>query len=78
MELLGRRAGEVVKIGENVRITVMDVWHDYVLLAVETPSGVQILRQERQQPALNEEADLSKTILVQGNKALWQVTTTIR
>lgn len=75
MELLGRRAGEVVHIGKDVRVTVMDVWHDYVLLAVETPEGVQIVRQERQQ-SVQQEEDMAKTVLIQGSKAVWEVTTT--
>ena len=77
MELLGRRAGDVVHIGRDVRVTVMDVWGDYVLLAVETPAGVQMVRQELGQ-TIQPAPDLSKTVYIQGEKALWQVTTTPR
>lgn len=72
MELLGRHAGEVVTIGNDIRVTVMDIWRDYVLLAVETPAGVQIVRQQRQEQP---DPEPSKTILVNGEKATWRVTT---
>lgn len=46
MLILRRRAGETLLIGDNVKITVMDVYEGGVRLAIDAPRSVQILRSE--------------------------------
>ena len=46
MLILRRRAGETLLIGDNVKITVMDVYEGGVRLAIDAPRSVQILRCE--------------------------------
>lgn len=46
MLILRRRAGETLLIGDNVKITVMDVYEGGVRLAIDAPKSVQILRSE--------------------------------
>ena len=46
MLILRRRAGETLLIGDNVKITVMDVYEGGVRLAIDAPKSVTILRSE--------------------------------
>ena len=46
MLILRRRAGETLLIGDNVKLTVMDVYEGGVRLAIDAPKSVQILRSE--------------------------------
>lgn len=46
MLILRRRAGETLLIGDNVKVTVMDVYEGGVRLAIDAPKSVQILRSE--------------------------------
>ncbi len=46
MLILRRRAGETLVIGENVRITVMDVYEGGVRLAIDAPKSIPVLRSE--------------------------------
>ncbi len=46
MLILRRRAGETLLIGDNVKITVMDVYEGGVRLAIDAPKSIQILRSE--------------------------------
>lgn len=46
MLILRRRAGETLLIGDNVKVTVMDVYEGGVRLAIDAPRSVQILRSE--------------------------------
>ena len=46
MLVLSRKAGESIQIGENVRITVVDLGRGKVRLGVEAPRGVRVLRNE--------------------------------
>ena len=46
MLILRRKAGETLLIGDNVKITVMDVYEGGVRLAIDAPKSVQILRSE--------------------------------
>lgn len=52
--VLTRKLGEVVRIGPNVYVRVVDIDRGRVRLAIEAPAGVEIWRQEidpRNQPA---------------------------
>ena len=46
MLILRRRAGETLLIGDDVKITVMDVYEGGVRLAIDAPKSVPILRSE--------------------------------
>lgn len=51
MLILRRRAGETLVIGDNVRITVMDVYEGGVRLAIDAPKSIPVLRSELLQAA---------------------------
>jgi len=51
MLILRRRAGETLLIGDEVKITVMDVYEGGVRLAIDAPKSVTILRSELLQAA---------------------------
>ena len=46
MLILRRRAGETILIGEDIKITVMDVYEGGVRLAIDAPKSVPVLRSE--------------------------------
>ena len=46
MLILRRRAGETLLIGDEVKVTVMDVYEGGVRLAIDAPKSIQILRSE--------------------------------
>lgn len=46
MLILTRRVGEMVKIGENVEVTVMQVNGAQVRLGIKAPKEIAILREE--------------------------------
>lgn len=46
MLILRRRAGETLLIGDEVKITVMDVYEGGVRLAIDAPKNITILRSE--------------------------------
>ena len=46
MLILRRRAGETLLIGDDIRITVMDVYEGGVRLAIDAPKSIPVLRSE--------------------------------
>ena len=46
MLILRRRAGESLLIGDNIKLTVMDVYEGGVRLAIDAPKSVSVLRSE--------------------------------
>ena len=44
MLILRRKAGETLLIGDEVRITVMDVYEGGVRLAIDAPRMISVLR----------------------------------
>jgi len=46
MLILRRKAGETLLIGDEVKITVMDVYEGGVRLAIDAPKRIPILRSE--------------------------------
>ena len=46
MLILRRRAGETLLIGDDVKVTVMDVYEGGVRLAIDAPKSIPILRSE--------------------------------
>ena len=51
MLILRRKTGESLQIGEDVRLTVMDVYEGGVRLAIDAPRHIQVLRSELVQAA---------------------------
>lgn len=51
MLILRRKAGESLQIGEEVKITVMDVYEGGVRLAIDAPRRITVLRTELLQAA---------------------------
>lgn len=51
MLILRRRAGETLLIGDDIKITVMDVYEGGVRLAIDAPKNVPVLRSELLQVA---------------------------
>lgn len=46
MLILRRRAGETVHIGDDIIVTVLDVYEGGARLAIEAPKSIPILRSE--------------------------------
>ena len=51
MLILRRKPGEALVIGDEVRITVMDVYEGGVRLAIDAPRRISVLRSELLQAA---------------------------
>lgn len=51
MLILRRKAGETLLVGDEVKITVMDVYEGGVRLAIDAPKRITILRSELLQAA---------------------------
>ena len=51
MLILRRKAGEALLIGDDVKITVMDVYEGGVRLAIDAPKRIPVLRSELLQAA---------------------------
>ncbi len=54
MLVLSRKLGEKICIGENIRITVVDVERGKIRLGIEAPREIPIFRQELLTPTTNE------------------------
>lgn len=46
MLVLSRQKGEVIVIGDNIRIAIVDVRGDKVRLGIEAPKSVSVHREE--------------------------------
>jgi carbon storage regulator len=46
MLVLNRRKGETVIIGDNIRITIVDVQGDNIKIGIDAPRNINILREE--------------------------------
>ena len=51
MLILRRKAGESLQIGDEIKLTVMDVYEGGVRLAIDAPRKITILRSELLQAA---------------------------
>ncbi len=67
MLVLQRREKETIVIGENIRITVLEVGNDTVRLAIDAPQDVRVFREEllkaaetNRESAVDSRADLEK------------------
>lgn len=63
MLILRRRAGETLLIGNDVKITVMDVYEGGVRIAIDAPKSIPVLRSELLQVAdANRDAVSKETV----------------
>jgi carbon storage regulator len=46
MLVLSRKAGESIKIGDDITIKVIEIRHDQVRIGIEAPKDISILRSE--------------------------------
>ena len=46
MLVLSRLEGQVIKIGDNIRITIVEVRGDKVRVGIDAPRDVQVMRSE--------------------------------
>lgn len=46
MLILTRKVGESIKIGDDITVTVLDVYKDYVKLGISAPATIQVWREE--------------------------------
>jgi len=46
MLVLSRLEGQVIKIGDNIRVTIVEVRGDKVRVGIDAPRDVQVLRAE--------------------------------
>ena len=51
MLILRRKAGETLLIGDNIKVTIVDVYEGGVRIAIDAPRSVPILRSELVQAA---------------------------
>ena len=46
MLVLSRLEGQVIKIGDNIRVTIVEVRGDKVRVGIDAPRDVQVMRAE--------------------------------
>ena len=46
MLVITRKAGEGLRMGENIRVTVVEIAKDRVKLGIDAPSDIRIIRNE--------------------------------
>ena len=46
MLVITRKTGEGLRMGENIRVTVVEIAKDRVKLGIEAPSDIRIIRNE--------------------------------
>ena len=62
MLILQRKAGQSLRIGENITVTVVAVENNRVRIAIDAPTDISILRSELIEAiAANQEAALQET-----------------
>ena len=73
MLVLTRRVGEIIRVGDNVTVRVLEVKGNQVRLGIEAPGDVRIYREEvyRAIRKENEEAGRSDPQAVEGVKREW-------
>lgn len=52
MLILGRKKGEAIVIGDQIRITVQEIVADGVKLAIDAPRDIRVLRSELEEAEL--------------------------
>jgi len=64
MLVLSRKEGEKLRLGDEIRITVMKVGNDKVRLGIEAPSHVLVLRDELETHEANADSPANKLRVV--------------
>lgn len=72
MLVLSRKRNEVIRIGDNIEIVVVDIRHDKVRLGIDAPQDIPVHRQEiyeaiQRHELANEGDSPGKTDLVGGD-----------
>jgi len=62
MLVLSRRKGESVIIGNDIKVTIIDVRGDQVRLGIEAPRSVSVHREEIYQQVLDENAAAARSV----------------
>ncbi|TCP57839.1 carbon storage regulator CsrA [Tumebacillus sp. BK434] len=72
MLVLSRKAGESIRIGDDVTVTVLEVKGDQIRLGIEAPKQIKVHRQEvyAEILELNRQAAVQKTNRTQLNSLL--------
>ena len=76
MLILQRKAGQSLRIGENITVTIVAVENNRVRIAIDAPTDISILRSElieaiaaNQEAALQPETVASELLALIGGKA---------
>ena len=76
MLILQRKAGQSLRIGENITVTIVAVENNRVRIAIDAPTDISILRSElieaiaaNQEAALQQETAASELLALIGGKA---------
>jgi carbon storage regulator len=74
MLILTRKLGEVIRIGDDVAVRVLEIRGNQVRLGVEAPAAVRIYREEiyRAIRRENEDAVITETGRLDEATAIWQ------
>jgi carbon storage regulator len=62
MLILSRKKKEVLRIGEDILLTVIDIQGDQVRLGITAPREVQVLRQELYDAVKDSNAQAAQTV----------------
>lgn len=61
MLVLNRKKGETIVIGDNIRLTVIDVQGDQIKIGIDAPKNVTIYREEIYQEVITANRQASQT-----------------
>lgn len=62
MLILTRKKNEVLRIGDDILVTVVDIQGDQVRLGISAPRDIQILRQELYQAVKDSNTQAAETL----------------
>lgn len=60
MLVLYRKKGESILIGDDIKITILDIGNEKVKIAIDAPKEISVLRSELKEAALENAAALNK------------------
>jgi carbon storage regulator len=62
MLILSRKKNEILRIGDDILLTIVDIQGDQVRLGITAPRDVQILRQELYEAVRDSNAQAAQTV----------------